>query len=242
MKKILSLILLFLLTSLNSIPSSFANSNNDSNWKTYGFTEQDPITHDPLEAPVSASTTDNSFDVYIDTVELGHGSHAVFASNNVLSLQNNFQIDVNYHQSPESYNRLFMAIALGVAPFYNFRPDNTAFSDGSIRIRYDSKLDKLTTWDFAKNDNKKVIKTNIGHIENFKEDLKNMHIDAKNTKIAFMYSNGYSIFDDIDNPIQDRYAGFSDLKVTAAPEPVTTTLFLIGGGVMALGKLRRKSA
>lgn len=29
-------------------------------------------------------------------------------------------------------------------------------------------------------------------------------------------------------------------KVTATPEPVTTTLFLVGGGVMALGKLRRK--
>jgi hypothetical protein len=32
----------------------------------------------------------------------------------------------------------------------------------------------------------------------------------------------------------------TNAKVTAAPEPVTTTLFLVGGGVMALGKLRRK--
>lgn len=242
MKTILSLALLLLLTSLTATPTSFADSNDHSNWKSNGFTYIDPMTHDPREGGVTASTSDDSFGVYIEANELGHGSHALFTSNNVLSLRNNFQIDVNYHQSPESYNRLFMAIALGVAPFYNFRPDNTAFSDGSIRIRYDSKFDKLTTWDFAKDDNKKVIKTSIGQIENFKEDLKNMHIDAKDTTIAFMYSNSYSIFDEIDNPIQDRNAGFSDLKVTSAPEPVTTTLFLVGGGIMALGKLRRKSA
>lgn len=251
MKNIQSLIVLLILTVLTPTPSSFADSNDHSNWKTYGFTEIPPFFPGPFPQEVTASATDDSFSVYIATLPIGRSSGAYFAANNTLNLNENFDIRVNYHQSPETYKHLFMAIGLTITNpdlpdfnsyFYSAPSSPTHSSDGSLRILYDSKIDKITSWQSSLDSNNKLVTVETGSAENFRKGENQPLTNDKKAELFFSYGNSYNVFEDNLNPIQDRNAGFSDLKVTAAPEPITTTLFLVGGGLMGLSKLRRKKA
>lgn len=245
MKNIQSLIVLLILTVLTPTPSSFADSDDHSNWKTYGFTEIEFTSQHPGRQPTTAGTSDNSFEVFIDNTEFRRPSYATFVSNNILSLKNDFHIKFNYHQSPETNNILHMSIGLSfdAAPPFYYGHINSISADGSGEINYNSKQDTLNTRNIAKDTNQNILQTTTSSIPDFKKSLdETTPSKNENARIVFNYVYTYDYLDEEFNPIQDRNAGFSDLKVTAAPEPITTTLFLVGGGLMGLSKLRRKKA
>lgn len=161
-------------------------------------------------------------------------------ANNPLSLNKSFRLDVNYHQDLDlDYPFYAMAVGFGnhsaSAPFFwdeytAVSPEDAVYNsrNGSIRIEYDADLDRLDHWISSEDPDNVLIEEYLGSIDNFKDT-----VGSDSVLVAF---NVFNIGEDV----QAGDAGFSDLKVVAAPEPISSLLFLAGGGVMGLKVLRRR--
>ncbi len=105
-----------------------------------------------------------------------------------------------------------------------------ASREGSIRMEYDADQDKLHQWITSKDPDDVLVEEYLGSIDNFKNN-----IGTDSVLVAFsQYNLAYDV--------PSGEAGFSDLKIVAAPEPVSSILFLTGAGLMGLSRLRKRMA
>lgn len=259
MKTILSIVLLSILTLTIPLHTTFANDINDADqWVEIPW-YRGPWSNPAQGGPLALSP-------YITTDDGPHttGGTSVFVSKESFSLKNSFQLDVKYFFS-ESFNSLPLGLSIGVIKHleipeyedYGSTPSiitgryglggdyaPTRSENGSIKMVYDAQKNSLTTTISSFDENGKLLTNKVdsgyqtvpGYPNNFRET-----IDENKVRLVTTISDGIGGFN-FGGPIPDGSGYFYDVKVTAAPEPITTTLFLVGGGIMGLSKLRRKKS